>query len=182
MNNSDFNPYKFTFKKGRLNTGIGLFRRYVPIVVADWDELIDVPDRILAYIASSATLMHINENIKPIKYVFMYAWYRLYPDHDNVLMLTSNFIPDEARKEYPTYFLGYYIMRWKDVLRFVRKDDNTIIIVFAATDSIDNIVTVDKIDIEKDIKDKELYQTCQLLKANLITAGLNISLIGDDPL
>lgn len=181
MEGNNFNPYQLTFKKGTLNTRTGFLHRHIPVVIADWDESIDVPDRVLAYIGATSNLANIDISGTYPKYTVMYAWYRLYPDGDNVAIITTEFIPAEAKNKYPTYFLGYYILRWKDVLHITRKTETTSILI-DAPDGMDKLVTVNKIDIEKDIKDNNLYQTCQLLKANLISAGLNISLIGDGSL
>lgn len=181
MEDNNFNPYQLTFNQGTLDTRTGLFHRRIPIVIADWDELIDIPDRVLAYIGATSNLANINIGDEYPKYMIMYAWYRLCPDGNNILILTTEFISKEVRGKYPTYFLGYYIVQRKDVLRVIRKSETTAIIIDAPNGT-DKLISANKVDIEKDIKDKELYQTCQLLKANLISAGLNISLIGDGPL
>lgn len=180
MESNNFNPYQLTFKKGTLNTHHGILHRQIPIVIADWDELIDVPDRVLAYIGATSNLANIDIGDVYPKRSIMYAWYRIYPEGGKAI-LTTEFISTKAQNMYPTYFLGYYILRWKDILRITNRSESTTI-VLDAPDGMKPLLSVNTIDIESIKKDKDLYQTCQLLKANLISAGLNISLIGDGPI
>lgn len=181
MATKEFNPYQFIFKQGTLDTHMGWLHRKIPVTIANWADTIDVPDRIMSYIPVTSNLANIDDTGTLPKYITLFGWYRMYPGDENVIMLSVEFLPQEERNIAPTYFLGYYILRWKDYLRFIGNIDRTTVI-FPVPKSLDDILTIKEIDIETDIKNKQLYQMCELLKANLITAGLNMSIIGDDPI
>ena len=160
---------------------MGLLHRKISITVANWADSIDVPDRIMSYIPVTSNLANIEDAGTLPKYITLYGWYRMYPGDENVIMLSAEFLPQEERNAVPTFFLGYYILRWKDYLRFIGRSDRTTVI-FSVPKSLEDSVALKEIDIETDIKNNQLYQMCELLKANLITAGLNMSIIGDDPI
>lgn len=181
MATKEFNPYQFVFKQGHLDTHMGWLHRKIPVTIANWADSIDVPDRIMSYIPVTSNLANIEDAGTLPKFITLFGWYRMYPGDENVIMLSAEFLPEEERNAVPTFFLGYYILRWKDYLRFIGKSDRTTVI-FSVPKSIEDSVVVKEIDIETDIKNKQLYQMCELLKANLITAGLNMSIIGDDPI
>lgn len=181
MATKEFNPYQFLFKQGRLDTHTGLLHRKIPVTIANWADNIDVPDRIMSYIPTVSNLANIEEAKSAPKYITLFGWYRMFPGDENVIMLTTDFLPVEERNAMPTFFLGYYILQWKDYTRFIGKSDRTTII-FPVPKSLEDSLTIKEIDIETDIKNKHLYQMCELLKATLIVAGLNTSILGDDPM